>query len=146
MNITLYKLDEKWRFMAELVVDEYAEIPRMCVLTPPPEMSADYVWLGRKWGRAEDYIDEAAISAQTALVPQTVSSFQARAALHLAGLLEQVETLMQSSETDMLAKLAWQDAQEFKRQSPTVLAMAQALDLTDAQIDALFVTAAGIEA
>jgi hypothetical protein len=79
-------------------------------------------------------------------VPQTVSRFQARAALHLAGLLEQVESLMQSPETDMLARLAWQDAQEFKRQSPTVLAMAAALSLDDEALDALFTTASGIEA
>jgi hypothetical protein len=84
--------------------------------------------------------------ALSSIIPQTVSRFQARAALHLSGLLESVETLMQSPETDMLARLAWQDAQEFKRQSPTVLAMASALGLTDAQIDELFIAAAGIEA
>lgn len=75
-----------------------------------------------------------------------VSRFQARAALHLAGLLEAVETLMQSPDTPMLARLAWQDAQEFKRQSPTVLAMASALNLSDADLDQLFITAAGIDA
>lgn len=80
------------------------------------------------------------------IIPQSVTRFQARAALHLAGLLESVETLMADPNTDMLAKLAWQDAQEFKRQSPTVLAMSQALGLTDARIDELFITAAGIEA
>ena len=79
-------------------------------------------------------------------VPPVVSRFQARAALHLAGLLESVETLMQAPDTNMLAKLAWQDAQEFRRDSPTVLAMAGALNLTDAQIDELFIAAAEIEA
>jgi hypothetical protein len=84
--------------------------------------------------------------ALSSIIPQTVSRFQARAALHLSGLLESVETLMQSPETDMLARLAWQDAQEFKRQSPTVLAMASALSLDDEALDALFTTASGIEA
>lgn len=79
-------------------------------------------------------------------VPQVVSRFQARAALHLAGLLEQVEALMRDPETDVIAKLAWWDAQEFRRQSPTIAAMAKALGLTDAQIDELFIAAAGIEA
>lgn len=78
--------------------------------------------------------------------PQVVSRFQARAALHLAGLLTAVEALMADPATDMLARLAWTDAQEFRRTSPTLLAMASALSLTDAQLDALFVTAAGIEA
>lgn len=78
--------------------------------------------------------------------PQVVSRFQARAALHLAGLLDQVEALMADPQTDPLARLAWTDAQEFRRTSPTLVAMASALSLTDAQLDQLFITAAGIEA
>lgn len=78
--------------------------------------------------------------------PQVVSRFQARAALHLAGLLTAVEALMADPATDTLARLAWTDAQEFRRTSPTLLAMASALSLTDAQLDQLFITAAGIEA
>lgn len=78
--------------------------------------------------------------------PQVVSRFQARAALHLAGLLPQVEALMADPQTDTLARLAWTDAQEFRRTSPTLLAMASALSLTDEQLDQLFITAAGIEA
>lgn len=79
-------------------------------------------------------------------VPQSVTRFQARAALHLAGLLPQVEALMGDPATDPLARIAWQDAQEFRRQSPTVLAMAQALGLSEQQIDQLFTTAASLEA
>lgn len=78
--------------------------------------------------------------------PQVVSRFQARAALHLAGLLTAVEALMADPATDTLARLAWTDAQEFRRTSPALLAMASALSLTDAQLDQLFITAAGIEA
>lgn len=80
------------------------------------------------------------------LIPQSVSRFQARAALHLAGLLETVETMMALPETPALAKLAWADAQEFKRNSPTVLSLSASLGLTEAQLDALFTTAAGIDA
>src|SRR5690606_18612826 len=69
--------------------------------------------------------------------PTVVSRFQARAALHLAGLLESVETLMANPETDMLARLAWIDATEFRRDSPTLVAMAAALSLTEQQLDQL---------
>lgn len=79
-------------------------------------------------------------------VPQVVSRFQARAALHLAGLLPQVDALMADPATDMLARLAWQDAAEFRRTSPVLLAMSAALGLTDAQIDDLFTTAHGVSA
>ena len=80
------------------------------------------------------------------IIPQTVTRFQARAALYQAGLLDQVETLMNDPETPTLARLAWQDAQSFERQSPTIAAMATALGLTDAQLDDLFIAAAGITA
>ena len=83
---------------------------------------------------------------QPVMIPQIVSRFQARAALHLAGLLDDVEALMTAQDTPALAKLAWADAQEFKRTSPTVLTMAAALGLTEQQLDDLFTAAAGIEA
>jgi hypothetical protein len=79
-------------------------------------------------------------------IPQVVSRFQARAALYQAGLLEQVETVMADPATDMLAKLAWADAQEFKRSSPTIAAFSQQIGLTDEQIDELFKQAAQIDA
>ena len=79
-------------------------------------------------------------------VPQSVTRFQARAALHLAGLLPRVEALMSDQATDPLARIAWQDAQEFRRQGPTVLVMAQALGLSEQQLDELFTTAASLEA
>jgi len=79
-------------------------------------------------------------------VPQFVTRFQARAALHMAGLLPQVEALMADPATPVLAKLAWADAQDFKRNSPTIAQMAAALGLTDQQLDDLFTTAATIDA
>lgn len=75
-----------------------------------------------------------------------VSRFQARAALYQAGLLEQVEAVMADPATDMLAVLAWQDAQEFRRLSSTINALQPALGLTDTQLDDLFRQAATIEA
>ena len=77
-------------------------------------------------------------------VPAVVSKFQAKAALLQAGLLEQTESLM--AQADAVARLAWDNAQEFRRNSPTVLAMGAALGLDAAALDALSITAAGIEA
>lgn len=73
-----------------------------------------------------------------------VSRFQARAALHMAGLLEQVEAAL--ADADPLARIAWADAQEFRRLSPTMTTLGAALGLTDTQIDALFDQAAQISA
>lgn len=79
-------------------------------------------------------------------IPQVVSRFQARAALHLAGLLDQVEQIMADPQTPVLSRLAWQDAQEFRRSSPTLLALADQLGLSAEALDQLFITASEIRA
>lgn len=77
--------------------------------------------------------------------PQEVTRFQARAALYQAGLLDQVEASIAAPDTDMMLKLAWQDAQTFKRNSQFVSGMALKLGLSEQQIDSLFVAASQIE-
>lgn len=75
-----------------------------------------------------------------------LSRFQARAVLREQGLRSQVETLIENPETDPLVVDAWNDAQEFRRASPTIEAIAQDLGLTDDEVDAMFVAGAKIEA
>jgi len=82
--------------------------------------------------------------APAVVVPDKVSRFQARAALMQAGLLDQAEAAV--AQAGPLAQLAWADAVEFRRTSPTINALAPALGLTSQQIDALFIAAAQIEA
>ena len=79
-------------------------------------------------------------------VPQSVTRFQALAALHLAGHLPAVQAIMAAPETPVLAKLAWENALSFERTSPTLASLAAMLGMTDADLDALFTTAATIEA
>jgi hypothetical protein len=57
-----------------------------------------------------------------------------------------VDAAMQAPETDFLAKLAWQDAQEFYRSSPLVIAMGASLGLSSEQLDDLFRFASTIKA
>lgn len=75
-----------------------------------------------------------------------VSRFQAKAALSNAGMLATVQALMDDPSTPEVYRLAWQDALEFRRLSPTLTAMNAVLGLTDEQIDDLFVAAASITA
>lgn len=77
--------------------------------------------------------------------PQEVTRYQALAALHLAGLLGRVEAIMVATETSMLIKLAWQNAQKFERQSQMVLAIAEILMLSEQQLDDLFIAASAIK-
>ena len=100
---------------------------------------ASAIWRGDRW-------EVVAATPPAPEVPDVVTRFQARAALHLAGLLGSVEAMMASPDAPALASLAWRDAQDFRRDSPTVLAVAAALGMSSEQIDALFVSAAGISA
>lgn len=74
--------------------------------------------------------------------PGSVSPAQARLALLAAGKLAQVEAIVASA--DQATQIAWNNASVIERNSPTVAALAGALGLTDAQLDDLFTTAAGI--
>lgn len=73
-----------------------------------------------------------------------VSRFQAMAALLDAGLLSQVNTAL--ADAGPLAQLAWAEATEFRRNSPTIAGLAAGLGLTDTQVDDLFRAAALITA
>lgn len=72
------------------------------------------------------------------------SRLQARSALHLAGLLDAVDAAV--SAADPLVQIAWSDAAEFRRTSPTIAAIATALGLSDDAVDDLFRTAQAITA
>lgn len=73
-----------------------------------------------------------------------VTRFQAKAALHNNGYLQQVKDIMADSTTSDLTVMAWEDAQTFKRLSPVILDIASQLGLTDTQMDSLFEEAANI--
>lgn len=77
-------------------------------------------------------------------VPQSVTRFQALAALHNAGLLDSVKALMADPVTDPITVLAWDNGLTFERSSPTIASMAVALGLTDMDLDSLFTAAAAI--
>lgn len=79
-------------------------------------------------------------------VPESVSRFQARAALYQSQLLDAVNAIMSNEQTPMMAKLAWQDAQEFRRDSALVQSMGTTLGMTEEQLDDLFRLAATIVA
>ena len=80
------------------------------------------------------------------VVPQSVTAFQAKAALLQADLLDDVEAMMTDPATPRIVKLAWSEALTFERQSPTVRSLGSALGLNDSALDDLFIAASGITA
>ena len=78
-------------------------------------------------------------------VPQVVSRFQARACLLINNKLDEVEQAVQDS-NDPMIQLAWQEAVEWERDSPTINALGAAIGLTQEDLDELFIQGAQIKA
>ena len=86
-------------------------------------------------------------------VPQVVSRFQARAAMlgsaapsgDYPNLLAQIDAIVGASD-NAFVKLAWLEAVEFRRDSPTVNALADAVGVSPDMLDELFRQAARIVA
>jgi hypothetical protein len=76
-------------------------------------------------------------------VPEIVSRFQARAALMQIGKLAEAEAIV--AQADAITQLAWAEAIEWKRSSPALNGLAEAMGLTQAGLDDLFRAAAEIE-
>lgn len=87
-----------------------------------------------------EYVE--AIPKPERAVPQSVSRYQARAALHEAELLSLVEAYFSGLPASSLGRLAWQEAPTVSRNSEALLAAATALGLSEDQIDELFIRAA----
>lgn len=77
-----------------------------------------------------------------AVVPAAVSPYQARQALTNAGLRDLVEAAVAAAPEAV--RDAWEYGLEVRRDSPMIAALAQALGLTAAQLDQLFVQAGAI--
>lgn len=75
-------------------------------------------------------------SAQDQRESMVVSRMQARLALHNADLLATVEGAVALA--DPTVQIAWENATEFRRNSPTIAALQVAVNLSDTQVDDLF--------
>ncbi len=150
---TVSQLNAQGYFTGPVIADESPLepgvylIPGGAIDVPPPTVPAGKVAL--RQGSSWVFVlppTEPEETPPVAGVPQAVTRFQARAALSRAGLFTTVNAAISAFPVDDERRLAWEDAQEFRRTSPTMLQMAAALGLNDAALDALFTTAAGIEA
>lgn len=81
---------------------------------------------------------------RAAPIPRVVDMAQARLALLQAGLLDQVQAAVDAmpGAEGAAARIAWEYRSTVRRDSTLLAALASQVGLSDAQIDALFVTAA----
>jgi hypothetical protein len=134
-----------------------------CYLQVPPEehvarmivvddaASAD--WVRYRANEARDGIEPLPPAPPPpAPIPSRVTRRQARQALLLAGLLDDVpEAIAQlddgtpeGNQKMRLAQIEWEDSLEFERARPLVIEIGMAVGLDADKLDALFVTAAGL--
>jgi hypothetical protein len=71
-----------------------------------------------------------------------VTAFQGKVILQRRGLFDAAESIAQAAGGETL--FAWDRAQEWRRDSPTILSLATALGLSEDDLDALFIEAAGV--
>ena len=124
-------------------------------LHPGASLVHDYAWtMGadgepfmRKWDSGKlGPLDLAAIEAEAlrlasvVLVPTSVSQAQAMVALYNAGLLDRVKTLIENHPYAPI-RLWFTYASPWERKNPYLNGLALELDLTDKQIDDLFIAA-----
>jgi len=76
-------------------------------------------------------------------IPTQVTAYQAKMALLNANLYQTVESLVISSQ-DQALKIAWNNANMFDRQSPFITSIGNELNLSNDQIDDLFISASKI--
>ena len=79
-------------------------------------------------------------------IPTTVTRFQALATLSAAGHLPAIRAYIATLDENNIQRLAWENAADWERTSPTLNALAVMLGLTESQVDDLFIAAAGISA
>ncbi|MCK1275483.1 hypothetical protein IVB46_09605 [Bradyrhizobium sp. 61] len=91
-------------------------------------MDAPYPNLIRAW-----------MEAGNAPVPKSVTPRQARLALLAVGLLDQVESSVKAA--GGATQITWEYASTFERGDPLITSIGASLNLTPAQIDALFTQA-----
>jgi hypothetical protein len=97
-------------------------------------------------------IEARAAEASTAAVPAKVTRRQARQALLLVGLLDDVPVAIEAlddgtpegNQTMRMAQIEWEDSLEFERARPLVIEIATAIGLDAPALDKLFITAAGL--
>jgi hypothetical protein len=127
---------------------EYAEptIEPAQIAIPVEPQLVDGAWT-QMWDVRDATPDELAARAAAvkALVPRQVSRRQARQALLLHGLLDQVPVKIVAIEDPTergLAQIEWEDSQVFERNRPLLISIGASIGLDSDGLDALFIQAA----
>lgn len=122
-------------------IGEPGPLPKVLQGTLTDEWLADLAWLPPEvTGYTGQGFFPVADPEPAPVVPDAVPRHKAKIALRRAGLLDDADAAIAALD-DPDAAIAWADAPEFHRNNPLIAAVAADLDLTDDQVDALFIAA-----
>lgn len=150
MLIYAYRQSDMCYTGAVEVPDGTTAIPPFHDFTPPPEKSGFHAVMTYKgWNLIEGPTPpdpQPQIDLMNWRNSATCTPFQGRVVLANAGLLEQIEAIINVPATSQESRIAWEYALEWRRMSPMILNPSAALEMTDEQVDDLFRQAQEISA
>jgi hypothetical protein len=114
-----------------------------------PEAVAAFKSVNPEWADIEPVAYTEEPEPVAPVVPDQVTLWQLRAVLAIMGLEDTVTSVIQAMPDGPEKKAAWRAweyANNIRRSSPTVIALKAILQLTDAQVDQIFIQADLIDA
>jgi hypothetical protein len=131
-------------------VDNIIEVDTLDALEGVELIEASMANIGDDWDGEKFTTPD--LEPQPVVIPATVTRRQARQALLLADLLDDVPVAIaalddgtpEGKQQMRMAQIEWEDSLEFERARPLVIQIAAAIGLDAGALDQLFVTAAGL--
>ncbi len=114
------------------------------IIEKPPVLGSDG-WV-QVWAE-EIASTEEVERRKSALVPRSVSKRQGRQQMILMGIIEQVQTAIDAIPDPVqkaLVQSFWDDSSQYERNHPQMIQLAQAVGLTEEQLDQAFIAAANL--
>ena len=135
IKIKIYTTDENFILNGEVEIDSFSSLPPNSTALQPP--IAEFVQLqGTKWVVLDSY--PVKVNNQYDC-PTQVTMRQARLELLNRGLLDDVEAVI--SAQGRAAQIEWEYAATVDRSHPVIAVVQQQKEMTDLQIDDLFIAA-----
>lgn len=134
----VFRIGPDGLYVEDVILPNDTSTPSDCVEIQPQPGFYWPKWNGTTWVEGG--------AAPAPVIPTVVTMRQARLALLAAGHLPAITSIIAAlpSPQKEQAQIEWEFSQEVNRNYGLVVSLIPALGLTDAQVDQLFITAAGL--
>ena len=131
---------DQFRVVPLLEIDPPAFDPltQSCIRDGCEKVKGKWQYRWRIDNLSAEQIAANAEAARIASIPRSLTRRQFKLTLIRLGLFETVENMIAASD-DLELRVTYQEAQDFERDHPMILQMAESLGKTDAELDDLFI-------